>query len=455
MATMGEQEYLIEAKWWAKPIGTPEIQSLEDRLKQTSTSVVGVLVSYSGFTAPAIDRVERKAKRPILLVTGEEIERAIDWDGDFMRMLRQKREALRVHSKVVFVSARSQRPRHRKKRSLPSALETFVLGNGTPLHVLASGGGYGQFAFVRELPDIDWVPGSGLGVTLDVGTTATDESELLAVLYELSNLGWLTRKSRWSIQQSTTNWHGAGAKTFADALVDWRSRYRDLEDVHHTEEFCYVDACDDIGFYSLTGQVAAHTPRIAWRSSLSFQLSGIPVNLEPLRHLCGVLDPSSNLYFRPRKEESVSRHCLTPDESRILDVVGYVGEEDEFQADPNDREWAVGVVAENPYWSKFTKKRAETPNWWPDIASDSELIVCSLRSWHPMGQVKKVYRLWSCESAWTSDALAFSPVADWDRDDDDGDVVIESRHARDQAPLSLLVTDRSIGMRLVDTFRKA
>lgn len=437
LATLGDEIYLVEAKWWTKKKpGEPEVAALEDRLKQTPQKVLGILVSYSGFTQGAIDRVERKPQRPILLVTGVELEHAVGWSGDFLRMVRQKRDAMLIHSKTVFMSSRPLRRPVRRKNKLPSSAETIVFRDGSRSQWLTCEGDFGQFAFVRELPDIDWAPGSGFGVTLDVQALATDQSGLLSLLRELSAIGWITEQSRWSIQQAENCWHGAGAEAFAEQLADWKTRYDGIRTIHHTEEFCYVDTCDELGFYSLTGQVAAHVPRTVWRTSLSFQLSGVPVDVGPLQALCDRFDTSSKLYFRPRSSDSVTRHHLGVSESVPLDVVGFVVEGDELETDPDDREWAVGVVAKNPF-RHTSKPRRKNPDWWPDMASDTELIVCALRSWHPLKSPKKTYRLWSCESAWTSDALVLRPLADWD-DDQDGEIVAPRLLARrDKPPKSI------------------
>ena len=417
IATRGDDAYLIEAKWWSRRVGVAEVQALEDRLKRTPASVIGVLVSYSGCTQGAIDRVEGKPKRSVLLVTGEELERSISWDGDFLRMLRQKRDSMLVHSKTVFMSNRPRTARRRRGKLLPSTPEAIVLRDGTRSPWLKFGGDFGQFAFAREVVDIDWVSGSGLGVSLDVSTVSTDQDGLLALLHDLSDLGWLTEKSRWSIQQAADNWHGAGADNFAAVLSDWETRYEGVEDLHHTEEFCYLDVCDDFGFYTLTGQVAAREPRVVWRASLSFQLSGIPLDPSPLRHLCERLDTRSTLFFRPRSSESVQRHHVDRGDGVLLDVVGFIVEDNELEEGRDDREWAIGVVARNPF-RRSAAGQDRIPGWWPDMVADSELIVCSLRSWHPLRKPKKTYRLWSCEEAWTSDALVFNPVADWDDDSD-------------------------------------
>ncbi len=66
LATLGDHKtYLIETKWWTKRPSVPEVRALEDRLKKTPPTVIGVLVSFSGFTPAAVSRVEGKGKRPI------------------------------------------------------------------------------------------------------------------------------------------------------------------------------------------------------------------------------------------------------------------------------------------------------------------------------------------------------------------------------------------------------
>jgi len=266
MATRYDQTYLVETKWWHKRPSVNEVASLQDRLRRTPPSVIGLLVSYSGFTQGAIDRVESSADRPILLMCGNELERAITGDNDFMHMLRQKENNMRTHGIVVFMASRPYRSSGRHKDTLPTSAGTIVLDNGTRSQWLTCAGRFGQFVFLQELPDIDWKPGSGYGISLDATVRTPDEKALLALLQELANMGWVTHQARWSIQQAATNWHGTGAKPFAEVLSDWRSRYEGLDQVHHSEEFCYIDVCGDIGFYSLTGQVAASTSRDVGRT---------------------------------------------------------------------------------------------------------------------------------------------------------------------------------------------
>ena len=220
-------------------------------------------------------------------------------------------------------------------------------------------------------------------------------------------------------------------------------------EIHHTEEFAYFDLCDHLGFYTLTGQIAAHEPRIVWRASLSFQLSGVPIDPVPLQHLAQRLNETSAAYFRPRNADSVSRHHVRRSDGVPLDVVGFIVENDEDEPDPHDREWAVGVIAKNPFPRRAGPGRT-TPEWWPNMAADSELVVCSLRSWHTLQNRKKMYRLWSCESAWTSDALVFNPIADWDNDEDNENTLLltpEPGHDRPPRSRATLVEPPDLAFR--------
>lgn len=58
-----------------------------------------------------------------------------------------------------------------------------------------------------------------------------------------------------------------------------------------------------------------------------------------------------------------------------------------------------------------------------DLASDLDragVIVCNLRSYHPLSKPQERYELWSYERARTSDAHALRIVAEW-WESDDGD----------------------------------
>jgi hypothetical protein len=154
---------------------------------------------------------------------------------------------------------------------------------------------FGRFSFVLELPDIDWVPSRGFGVVVDLAVESWDQDEFLGRLLQLSQLGWLSEQSSWSIQQAATNWHGFGARSLCEALQGWKERYQGVE-VHHTEELCYFDSFDD-GWYTLTAGISAReSRRVLTQAELSFQLIGMPLDTEPFREMCKAMGNKEPVY---------------------------------------------------------------------------------------------------------------------------------------------------------------
>jgi hypothetical protein len=88
-----------------------------------------------------------------------------------------------------------------------------------------------------------------------------------------------------------------------------------------------------------------------------------------------------------------------------------------------DSEWVVGIVVENPFKLGHGSKRKTMPTWVLNMLSDTQYLICGLRSWHAVGSQKSAYDLWTIESAWTSDALIIRAIADW-RSDNGGEEMI-------------------------------
>lgn len=188
------------------------------------------------------------------------------------------------------------------------------------------------------------------------------------------------------------------------ALRDWKQRTRTLRHPHHTEEIAYYDTFAG-GYFSLTAGIAAHKSRIVYRCHLSFQLVGVPLDSNPILHLHEVLDVSEPSYFRPRSEQSVTRHWRVEADAVTLDHVGYFVTPKTLD---ESRDWVTGIVARNPYLRAEPK-----PDGWPEWVAKSELLVCDLRSHHPLDDPRVSYHLFNWETARTSDAFAVRVVADW------------------------------------------
>jgi Holliday junction resolvase len=415
LAKRGDESYLIETKWRSSKVDIDDIDSLFARLEATPASVVGLMVSFSGFTGSVIERVEQRSDRPVLLMTGEELERLVEWDEDLVHFLALKKTSLLTNRTAFFAASRRGRVSHQPSR-LATAPAEFAFPDGSRAKWITGKGGFGEFTFVEDLPDIDWSPGEGRGVILDMPVPVYDERGILTLLYLLSSMGWATKAARWSIQQSATNWHGMGMSAFAEALQGWRQRHKGIP-THHSEEFCYFDNCDG-GFYCLTANISAHKDRSATYTLLSFQLTGIPLDTEPFKELSRAFDAGYSCYFRPMKRRSVKKQKYLPEPYRVqLEPIAFIVEQDDVFGDKRD--WTRGIVARNPFYRPNSSLAERKPGWLPPHVFDSDLLICDLRSWHLLSEPKPRYELWGCESARTADAVIVHLIAEWP-DQDNG-----------------------------------
>jgi hypothetical protein len=416
LASKGNDTYLVETKWTRPPATVADIDSLFSRLDTMPSSVGGLLASVSGFSRTAIDRVESLRPRPVILLWGDELQRILE-GRDLSRLLRWKRDSLLVDGRVLQTTKKPWRPptQTQKANQLPASAMSVVFKDGHRAEWLSCKGDFGEFVFALDMPDIDWVTTPGVGVTLDIQVPMTEEEDLVRLLVELADLGWATGSGHWSIHQSTVNWHGAGVRAFADAHTGWKDRYRGLGGLHHTEQLYYQDACEG-GFYTLAVDVSASGPRQIWNSDLSFQLTGIPLDPEPFRQLSESFEVGLPLYFRPRNQESVTTRRISLDKQLSVTPVAFIVEEDELAPVPSDGDWVRGIVVENPFPGRGTSGRDALPDWWPAPLQKTGLLICDLRHHHPLGHSIGGYSLWSCEWAWTSEALVFRAVADWEEE---------------------------------------
>ncbi|GGW82724.1 hypothetical protein GCM10010350_79390 [Streptomyces galilaeus] len=238
-----------------------------------------------------------------------------------------------------------------------------------------------------------------------------NEDGIVELLYGLDSMGWTSAAPQWNIQQAGANWHGVGAREFVEALRAWKKREDTLENAHHTEQLTYFDTCQGGGFYTLTASIANHRSRAVYDCHLSFQLPGVPVDFQPIRHLFEQFDAAAFSYFRPLNGPAVVRHH--PEQRVPLEVVGYVVSHsglDTMDGDDAPAEWVTGLVVRNPHRGEDGRSLSDE---WPGRVTESELLVCALRSHHQLHEPKEVYHLYWWEYARTSDALALRPVADW------------------------------------------
>jgi hypothetical protein len=415
VARYGDTWYVIESKWEAQPADVGVFDGVRSRLDRTaSPAAIGVIVSVNGFSDSAVEDLRvRRDRGPILLFGEKELRQVLSSPRSLINVLQVKREQLITHGSVHLAATPKPRRRRRPPTDLPGAEVRLLDLDRQPLPYVTSGGGFGEFVFVQEMPDVDWAFGSGSGVSLDVPVRPYDENGIMELLCRLNSMGWISAEPRWTIQQSSANWHGIGAREFIQALRAWKLRDESLHDAHHTEQVTYFDTCEGGGFYTLTGSIAVHSSRAVYDCRLSFQLPGVPVDLQPIRHLFEQFDAAAYSHFRPLSSPAVDRHL--PEAGWELDPVGYVVSHsdfdlDEAQGDAEPAEWVTGLVVRNPLRSTGGSPTAEEL---PGRAAESELLMCALRSHHPLDKPKARYNLDGWEYARSSDALVLRPVADW------------------------------------------
>jgi len=416
LAVRGRARYLIECKWQKQPAHIGAIDNLRARLERTSSNTTGVLISVSGLSAEALSSVEARRDRPLILVTYEDLTTLCRDPEGLVRMLDAKLTNLVDHARVAPFTTGG----HRTRRSAPPPLSTFQSLSGEALPVIEGDGDYAPFVYAPEIYDVDWVRGSGVGVSLDLRADVGSQVELLDLLHDLTRLGWSTPSARWSFRQGTKEWHGCGASEFALALKEWAPRRESLSkrDRHDTEEFQYVDRCD-LGFYTLAGNISANNRRFIGQTTISFQLCGTPLDTSAYEELDKLVG-TAQAYFRPLSGPSLTRtHNPSPGGCVVTPRAWLVQE-------AHDGPWVVGLVVSNP----LQGDEPEGASWLPSVLRDSSVLICELGSWHPVKARPKTYWLRSSEAAWTSDVAVVRVVAQYE------DRTSRARSGADRGPRS-------------------
>jgi hypothetical protein len=410
-ATYGADRYLVEAKWEGEPVNSGHIDDMRlARLGRTEGTVVGVIFSVNGFRDSATHEVAARRERSVLLFGETELERVLATPEELLRLLRVKRDELVIHGRVHLEASESpKRGAPRDSHDLPGTGVFLLDADKQPLPYVTSGGRFGHFTFVQTLVDIDWGFGVGFGVALDLSVRVYDAEGIVDLLHEMHRMGWVTDQPRWNVQQADISWHGVGARSFVETLRDWQKRTEALERTHHTEEITYYDVCAG-GFFTLTACVAYHETRVVNYCNVSFQLAGVPLDTNPIKHLYETFNVMGAAHFRSLSAPAARRYRPSPEDAVALETVGFITERDAFGLDGEERDWVTGIVAKNPY---VRGSGVSATYDWSDYIEDSELLVCNLRSHHPLDQPRSDYHLASWQLAWTSDALVAHIIADW------------------------------------------
>lgn len=82
--------YLVEMKWWDKPLGTGEVSHHLVRVFSRHCAR-GLLISYSGFTDPAVTTCKEALARMVVVLSGlQEVVQLLEREDDLPEFLRKK-----------------------------------------------------------------------------------------------------------------------------------------------------------------------------------------------------------------------------------------------------------------------------------------------------------------------------------------------------------------------------
>lgn len=406
-ATYDDERYVVEAKWQTPPSDVSIVDDLWIRLQEIPAGTVGVLISVSGFTATAVERVLARRTHPILLVGRHELARSAA-DGELHAMLRRKLDALirdrRADARPDGVPASADAPR---AGPLPPSSRWFVGPHGARLPWLECPGGFSPTVFSPDLLGSTWTLGHDGGVALDIDLPAAGDDGVAGPVEALWRHGWLSNNAPWSIQQSDTNWHGAGPAELVEATAQRRQRYRGLSRVHGTEEVRIFDQFPG-GLATFSADIAVE-PRAAARSrTVSLRLEGVPFDGARLRRLVESLGASAQqLVYRPLRDHAISRARFDGD-GTPLKPTGYVVEAGYDDGEP----WVIAITVNNPHAGGHAIPTGGIPDA-RRLVRDSGVLVCALRDQHPLGAATREYRLTGEELTWTADTGCVRFVADW------------------------------------------
>jgi Restriction endonuclease len=406
LALRGSEAYVIETKWRKKPANIDDVDSLFTRLDAVPGSTHGVLISYQGFTLQALKRIIERSNRPIIPLTGQEIQKIAQHGGGLRRLLYEKRNWLLVHRQVIIDAARENR--HRPAR-LPTDMANsdwnIVREDGTSSRWFSGKGIIDGFIFVQYPP-----PAEDYGISAAIPVPIENEDGLVELICRLSDLGWASSAAQWTIQQQTRNWHGFGTRSFVECLVNWSTRYRGLS-LHHSEQICFYNEFDG-GFFVLDGYVSALNSReVRNFPMLMLHLQGIPLDSSPIHHLCESFGVTESVFFRPNSQSSVTSEFLKM--MPRLDVVARLVKPENLYDGRGLTDAVHGVIAKNPYYKGEDCSELSSVGWLPTELLYVEYILCYLRGTHALDEEDITYWLEGVESTVVYNEALIRCTAEW------------------------------------------
>ena len=414
IATRGDEQYLIEAKWQSpkRRVSDSDIDSLYARLGRIPPDVAGVFFSMSGYSKKAIGvAVERHKERLVLLFGPDEVRALVEGKQNLVSLLRRKKQVLTVHSRVFLSTGDGlwgSEPLPDRALLPQPEYRIWRAGTGVSSWLTCSGDFNGP-VFTCQVLGLMSPPFLGPGVELNLPISIRSERELTYVFDALREAGWITSAGWWAIRQMSVEWYGPGAPALLEAIERRDERYQAVNTKpHHSEQITYADVCEG-RFYTLQVYIyiGKDMPGHVRQASLSARLPGIPVDPSPLRELIHAFELDDLVYFRPLVNDEQRSAYARPDWGKYrLEPVALL-------CLPNQR-WVTGIVARNPFVDEASGDEVDKDMLRVrDVLKERQLLVCHLRDWHELGDEVDYYYLTYIHMALTDDAWIVEATAMW------------------------------------------
>lgn len=409
VASLGAEAFLFHIAALESPARVEDVHGFWKELGDEASDLIGVLVSPTDFDEDVTAQIVQSPFPPTVLIGPQELEYLAEWPDQLRRIVELKVDRLRRHRQVIgseVLAVLDWRPESN------DADEVWLVDeSGYRLDWVMASGDFGRFTFASPNNLAD-ERGSADLQRLDLRLAVAAQTELLALLDELEDLGWVTGNGRWSIQQMEVNWHGVSADDLRTALLDWERRYEQAGEVkmHSSEDVVYSDA-NLFGAYTMSFNVEAYEERHVWHAFMSVVLPGIPLDLQPYQELARTAGDTSMAFLRGGLYDG-QKSWWPPAGADLpkLEPLAWVVSHSRMPED--DEDYCCGIVVANPFLdAEVAATLAKGP---PDALREADLIVCSVGQWHPLDRRPSGYHLMNVNWAHMGEGVVVEVRAGWD-----------------------------------------
>lgn len=394
--------FIIEAKWRNKLLHVGDISPVYERLRTMTSDVFACVFSMSGYAKTVEKYIAKDRSREVLLFDEREIRGIAAGDLSFNELLHRKREEIRKNAKVWFETWKPERLHVRPRWRKP---EILSIANHSKDWWLSRTQG-DDVMFAREILDLGSYSDSA--VSLRLRAEVTTPGELLGFLRILTNQLRLAGVDSFSIHQRTAGWYGSGMQNFVEAAKQWEERYEELNwpNYHHSEGLAYFDHLEHGGLLGLTLHQRIGEHAKLYSCFVEIFLSGIPIDMTSILRLCKRTGNEERRFEIDHKR--IQTHRFYPPVK--IKPIGTI-------IDQTEGEYVCGLIAKNPFYkqgtrSSFEVKPLDSSN--PiKFLSNTELLFCRLKDWHPVGKLMDHYRLLYVEGCWIENFPVLYVACDW------------------------------------------